>query len=980
MHGFESWLINHKRARIGRKGLLPCVALGMIAGLGCGDEGPAGVLFKVEAGLVRIETRLIPATTVAGSPVKVQCVGVYEDTREELLSLDLAPFSVHPSEAFSLQEDTLLTERAGIYSVACDVKGVTELVPAELTVKPDAAYRIRTEVDRYVVTAGENVNVGCIVEDQYGNPTTARYVAVRAQPSRGVVINDRVLLGQLAGDYAVECTALGLAREPESVTVVAADPTRAAAELSEYGVMAGTRVEVTCHLSDDFGNEVQADTNYTVASMVTSSDDQGFTAETSGQYWVTCHAPAFSVQSPAVLLTVYPNLPASIAILSLTPQLMIYARTDIVDVAVLVLDIFGNEITNADVIFRGNPTGSVSDLGFGQAMLLGDGPVELIAEVVSPTHNNQTVQDSVMILVDGSPPAVEFLFPARAEMVVGAPNRPLIVRGRVTDAISGLSSFTVNSDVVTPDANGNFQFTMNPKWGVNLIEGSALDNVGNEKAFAQSFQYSSEYRRVSPTRINSGRIYDGLIAHLGQEALDDSNADVDDLARIAELAIENIDINSLIPSPVTTYNSDCSFWPFTIRGALRLYVDNVTFNAPDVQLTAINGGVFARVEINNFRITIRTGGDVCDIPISLSGVATANRVVVSGNILISGNGNSVQVSMPSPNVSISGLNINLNLPGIISWAVNGIINLFSGQISNLISNSLEGVVSSEVPSVLRGFLESLNVATGFNLPPPVSVALNLDSNLGMVQFDTSGGNIGLDTSIYAQGTITPEPRGGIIQETQLIPTFSVNNSLGVAIAYDVINQVLYSLWYGGGLDIDAQDFLSGSAGQGSGIGLEANLSALGPPVLKPISGATNPVELQIGDLKLDLILNNIPNTPPINAIVYVTLFVDANVVINSAGEIELSVGQNVRMALEFDTDLDSFLDLGLLIGTLETAVQGLLPQIVSSALGGIPLPDFDLSSMAGNYLPPGVVLGLGNATTRFHSSYIILEGDLVQIP
>ena len=61
----------------------------------------------MEAGLVRIETRLIPSETIAGSPVKVQCVGVYEDTREEVLEGDLASYTVHPSEAVSVMGDTV---------------------------------------------------------------------------------------------------------------------------------------------------------------------------------------------------------------------------------------------------------------------------------------------------------------------------------------------------------------------------------------------------------------------------------------------------------------------------------------------------------------------------------------------------------------------------------------------------------------------------------------------------------------------------------------------------------------------------------------------------------------------------------------------------------------------------------------------------------------------------------------------------------
>ena len=95
------------------------------------------------------------------------------------------------------------------------MKGVTELTPALLTIKPGEPARIRTEVDREVANAGDDINVACVVEDEYGNETTARNIAVRSQPSRGVTVDGNVVSTELVGDYQLECTALGLQREPK---------------------------------------------------------------------------------------------------------------------------------------------------------------------------------------------------------------------------------------------------------------------------------------------------------------------------------------------------------------------------------------------------------------------------------------------------------------------------------------------------------------------------------------------------------------------------------------------------------------------------------------------------------------------------------------------------------------------------------------------------------------------------------------------
>ena len=74
------------------------------------------------------------------------------------------------------------------------------------------------------------------------------------------------------------------------------------------------------------------------------------------------------------------------------------------------------------------------------------------------------------------------------------------------------------------------------------------------------------------------------------------------------------------------------------------------------------------------------------------------------------------------------------------------------------------------------------------------------------------------------------------------------------------------------------------------------------------------------------------------------------------------------------------LDLVGFTTTLETTLSTLLPQLVAQVLRGIPLPNFDLSQMAGNYLPPGIVLGLGQPAVRVQPSYLVLEGNVVRVP
>ena len=955
------------------------------------SEDPAGAcsggdcLFKVERRLLKVETRLANAEAVAGVAQDVTCFGIWDDGAELALAPAEATVIVTPSERVSIDAHAITVEVAGTYEIMCAAaEGSPEVVPATLRVTPGNPASVTAAVDPATVAAGDAVNVDCALVDRYGNTVPSSELKVRASPSRGVTVAGTQITGELIGDYEVTCSldSARLDSAPVNLTVTAGDPTMIITQLDRYSVEAGQSVAVTCTMVDAYQNPVVVDTEYTVSPSPVSQDPDRFMSETAGDYWVTCVQTDFGLSSEQVLLRVLPSLPATLRIVGLTPMQPVYAQTDVVEVDVQIHDTYGNEVQAADWSITSMPSSAVLDVGSDQVVLIGDGEITLVASVDSMTHMGQTVEDTITITVDGVPPEIEFTFPSRAELVLGAPNRSLTMRGRVTDATSGVSELIINGDLISVDASGNFTAPMRPGWGVNMIEASAIDVAGNREDIIQSFQYASEYKRASPSRRVSGRIPDGVIAHLGQRALDDNSSDVDDLATIAKLAVQHADINALIPNPVTTYNSDCSVLFVTIRGALRLHVDDVDFGTPRIDITAINGGLRLRVEVPNVDVDLRTSGDVCDIGLGLRGNASASRVVVQGDLQVRRVNGQVRVTMPSRSVSISGLDIDLDLPVVIDWAVDGIISLFSGMISNRLESAFGDVIQDEIPPVIAGFLDSMDLGTGFNLPAPVSMRLNLATGLGMMAFDSSGGDVGLDTTIYATRRLPSEPRGGITQERVTLPSFSSSRPLGVALSYDLLNQALYSLWYGGGLDIDIdEDLLPAQFNNGGQmVQLEASLKGLMAPVLKPTGNSQYPVELQVGDLELDIAVDGVPNLPTIDVVAYAHVFMQASATINPAGEIILGLGPNPRIALEFSTPLDGIVDLAAFIDQLETTLGSLVPQLFSQVIGGIPIPSFDLSSMAGNYLPPGIVLGLGNARTRFHPSYLMLEGSLVQIP
>jgi hypothetical protein len=960
---------------VSRRPLLPSLglALGAAALAACGED-PGAIIRPVPESpvITGLTAQVSPEAVPAETPSVVTCTALYSDGRQAPLT-EGVQVEVSPAAGVLIEGAQVSAPTAGRYEVRCKTDGVEPSNPTPWVVLPADAVKVVAHAPAQAV-AGEPVMATCETEDALGNRAPAPDATVRTSPSRDVTVTGWSVVVEHAGTYAVECRLGRLPQVTAPLEVVPAAPVRLAPEANPATPHAGERVEVTCHAVDQFANPVATAATITVDPAPSTLEAQAFEAQVAGTYQLRCAVPGLQVESDVLPVVVQPNLPAAIEILALDPAQPIYASGDTVTPEVRVTDAYGNVIEYPHVTYGGVPSAAVTNL-VNRALLLGDGPVTLVARVDPPTHLDQPVEATLQLLVDGLPPEVTVSFPARGEMVQRNPSQPLTIQGTVRDLVSPITDLVVNGQPVTPDAGGAFSVPMSAAWGTNLIEVSAVDAAGNVRQLAQSFHLASAYKRVSPSRTVSGRIPDGLLAHLGQAALDDDASDVDDLATIAKLALQNINVASLIPSPATTYASDC--WLAT--GRLHLHVDRVRYGTPVVDLEARSGGLYANITIPSVVVDMHTSGDVCDIGISVSGSATASSITVGGFLAVSSSGGNAVVTMPSAAVNIAGLHINLSLPSIIDWAVDGIINLFRGAITSRLESAFRDVVRQQVPGVAEDFLNALDLSTGFDLPAPLSTHLSISTGLGTLAFSPGGGLLGLSTAVYATPARSPEPRGGILQESRTTPTFSASRSLGVGLAYDLLNQALYSAWYGGALNLDLADFFDGQLG-GSGVTLAATANPLLPPVVRPSGNAAYPVEIQIGDLGVDLDLSGIPNLPNVQSTIYAYAVLQANVTISPAGALQLTIAPNPDVTLDVQSSLDAVVDPTLLRDALETIIHAYLPQVVGDVIGGIPLPTIDLSAISGGFLPQNIVLGLGRAQTRFHSSYLILEGDLVPVP
>jgi hypothetical protein len=355
-----------------------------------------------------------------------------------------------------------------------------------------------------------------------------------------------------------------------------------------------------------------------------------------------------------------------------------------------------------------------------------------------------------------------------------------------------------------------------------------------------------------------------------------------------------------------------------------------------------------------------------------------------------------------------------------------------GIFESQIEDELSSAVREQVAPLLQDFLSGFEVATAIDIPAPVNISLNLSSALDMLGFSgpvgSGYGDLGLYTQVYpsSRGATIPWDSRGSVRKNGSTPAFSSTSyAFGVGLKDDLINQVLWGMWYGGGLNIsdlssllddgseatcadtdngatdpygdgcseyatspswcgnyDDGDFTSGTmccvcgGGQTSGGGAFDNISlsfdALSPPVLMPGEG-DDEIQIGLGDVLIDAAVN-IEGFGNINVSLYLSTiiggFLDIDPTTNS---LIVSLDNDPDIWVQVvDIDEPSF--QGPMSDLFTEVLRLVVPQLLSAAVGSIPLPEFDVGGLAG--LPQSEVWGLTNGSLDRTGSYYRMTGSL----
>ena len=216
-----------------------------------------------------------------------------------------------------------------------------------------------------------------------------------------------------------------------------------------------------------------------------------------------------------------------------------------------------------------------------------------------------------------------------------------------------------------------------------------------------------------------------------------------------------------------------------------------------------------------------------------------------------------------------------------------------------------------------------------------------------------------------------------------LPAFSAEAGFGVAISDDFINQMFWTTWYSGAMEIDVVQQMGDALPHGVE---EATVSVLSPPVVMPGS-EENGLMFGLGNVRVSArvdagaLMAGIGGAPG-DDVPYIPMEIEATVSTRVDATLALAADGS-KLVVHFDEQPEAFVEvsrvdnsplaseLGALISTM---LPHLIPALLADVATAVEIPAVDVGAMVGS--TDAAPIGLANGQVRHTSSYIFAEGDL----
>ncbi|MFT7624961.1 MAG: hypothetical protein ACI9WU_004152 [Myxococcota bacterium] len=326
----------------------------------------------------------------------------------------------------------------------------------------------------------------------------------------------------------------------------------------------------------------------------------------------------------------------------------------------------------------------------------------------------------------------------------------------------------------------------------------------------------------------------------------------------------------------------------------------------------------------------------------------------------------------------------------VSSLFSGLNSLFQG-LSSVILDNVE-VLASEVLNPVVGVIgsdalkmafESLEIEHTITTPQLVdgqpAVAVDVEARIYSIEFDTTGAHIGLKGRAIADKVVERYPLGTMLRDQCLGTDASVyelpkTGVLEFGLAIDLMNEVLHSMWWNGGLNmaIDAKQVDDLAPLNMSKA--DVTLSPLLPPVLTDCN-SKGTLKMQLGDshITADVLIGDTPVTFE----AWLSAEIDVGVINTGADTVGIVVNGVSKFDIEvFNENAGYVGNEGAVTALLEDVlVQKLLGSLVDSALSSFPIPQFDIGGIVQG-VPGSVVLALDGFGIKKSAGFLQIEGKL----
>lgn len=460
--------------------------------------------------------------------------------------------------------------------------------------------------------------------------------------------------------------------------------------------------------------------------------------------------------------------------------------------------------------------------------------------------------DELSLLVDDGRPVLTVDSPTPGEEIDDPDG--VIVHGTAIDTSPNLDVF-VNGARATIAANGEFEVTLPPRFGVQHIDVLATDALTETARFQMDVLWAGSF---TPATDMSGAplvaLDDSVGIWLGQDFFDDGNPLDDsampvvttDVADVVELVVSKASLASLIPNPIIN------------NAQISLSIPNATLGGPHVELSVQDDGIDMFVRASELSLTTTGMLDLAGENFNLAGTITGSAVAyVRLGISKPDATSEVDVTLEDIQIAIESVQGDFTDPD-----VDAIFTLASSllrtTIEGFVRDALTGVLETTVPELLETVLSGIDhavedIAIDLNQPPLPAVSLGIDGRMSRI--DSKYRSYVLAPLSIAVSSSSPNLHGssrGVarMMVTPALPDFFEAGAVQVGVQLGFLNGVLHVLWSSGLLDLDATPLIPPAV---SSLVSGATLGPRMAPVLRPPrENETNDLVLSIGQLELSL--------------------------------------------------------------------------------------------------------------------------------